>query len=170
MFDEVQFTILSLLLLVFCFLSLCIILDLNNFFLLRVLLFFLSCLGHWSILSYVLYKNEKVGVQLHCYICEYLFWMSLAPFVEKTILCSSWIILLLRWKLGDSKSECFKPHRAREAPAAPRGRRLSPQCEGVPGLCAYVWQSGVRWRNSPSQPLGSSRVLARPSSTHRDSS
>ena len=75
-FDEVQFTILSLLLLVFCCLSLCIILDHDNLFSSKS--FFIFPVMFRSLIHFELRftYNERVGVQLHCYICEYLFWMS----------------------------------------------------------------------------------------------
>ena len=65
--------------------------------------------------------NERIGVQLHCYICEYLFWMSWQHLLKRLFFAPLELSCHLCWKLVDNKSECLDPHRAREAPAAPWG-------------------------------------------------
>lgn len=65
--------------------------------------------------------SERVGVQLHCYICEYLFWMSWHHLSKRLFFAPLELSCHSRWKLGDSNSECLEPRRAGEAPGAPWG-------------------------------------------------
>lgn len=152
MFDEVQYTILLLLLLVFCCLRLCVTLDhlfSSKSFIIFAVMF--RSLIHFE-LCFI--YNERVGVQLHCYICEYLFWMSWHHLLKRLFFAPLELSCHSRWKLGDSNSECLEPRRAGKAPAAPWGGGWVHR-EGVPGPSVPLSsRASVRWRDNPSHPEG----------------